>query len=239
MFTNKLKSFNFRSMKTLKRIFNVLSASFYLISGGIILIFNRNNFKPIYRGVRHFMDHESYQITLQKLKADPQTNALIEARYNQYRPLDWDALKLMPENTLGFQYAKFMNDIAITPIQDLPENGVQISPEVDYIRQRVRLIHDIHHVLCGFPATELGEMAISAFYVAQINSPLNSMLMAFGLIKCTIKMPARLPELMHAISYGWNSGLKSQNLFGIKFEEMWHLSVDEIRKQLKIEVTQI
>jgi ubiquinone biosynthesis protein COQ4 len=223
-------------MKSIKTVFRVISAGFFLISGAFVLIFNRNNYKPIYRGLRYFLDHESYQISLKILLNDPSTRELIDTRYLQNQPTDWNKLKNLPEDTLGFQFAKFMNHPDVTPLNRLPESRVEISPEIDYLRQRIRLIHDIHHVVCDYPATEIGEMAISAFYVAQINSPLNSMLLAFGLIKCTLKTPSRMPELMNAITHGWQLGLKTPNLFGIKWEDLYHLPVSEVRKKLNIQV---
>jgi ubiquinone biosynthesis protein COQ4 len=220
----------------MKTVFRAILASFFIITGAIILIFNRNNYKPIYRGLRYFLDHESYQLALKILMNDPATKSLIDSRYRQDEQTDWTRLKSLPEDTLGYQFAKFMNMPEITPINKLPENKVEISPEIDYLRQRIRLIHDIHHVVCDYPATEIGEMAISAFYVAQINSPLNSMLLAFGLIKCTIKMPSKLPELMNAITHGWQTGLKTPNLFGVKWEELYELPINDVRRQLNIQV---
>ena len=224
-------------MKLVKRLYKILSASFFIIVGGIILIFDKNNYKPIYKGFKYFMEHESYQISLKILLADPATKALVDTRYRQYDHVDWDALKTLPENTLGFQFAKFMNNPAVTPIEKLPESTVQISPEVDYIRARLRLTHDIHHVVCGFGADEMGEMGISAFYGAQINSPLNAMLLAFGLIKCTIKVPARMHELLGMITYGWQMGLTTPNIFGIKWEEMWDLPMDQVREKIGVRVS--
>ncbi len=222
-------------MLKLKKFYRFISACFFLITGGVILIFNKKNYKPIYRGFRYFLEHRSYQISLSILKSDPQTRALIDSRYQEGKGVNWDQLKALPPDTLGYQFAKFMNNPEVTPIEKLPESEQQIDPDIDYLRQRIRLVHDIHHVVCAYPADELGEMGISAFYVAQINSPLNSMLLAFGLIKCTIKMPERLPELMNIITHGWQLGLKTPNIFGIKWEEMWHLPLKEVQKNVGIE----
>jgi ubiquinone biosynthesis protein Coq4 len=220
----------------MKSAFRFLSACFFLLSGAFILIFNRKNYKPIYRGFRYFMEHKSYQIALGRLKADPGTLELLETRYRQGEQVNWDHLKRLPHETLGFQFARFMNHPEVTPLERLPEAKTEINPEIDYLRQRIRLIHDIHHVVCGYPADELGEMGISAFYVAQIQSPLNSMLLAFGLIKCTIKMPERLPELMREICRGYEMGLRSRNLFGVKWEEMWSLPLSKVREELGVVV---
>lgn len=223
-----------RIMNRFKRLFKLISALFFLASGGIILLFNRNNLKPVYRGLKYFFEHESYQITIKTLMADPRTKELIDTRYRANEKVDWNYLKSLPPKTLGHEFAKFMNNPDVTPLDKLPESNSEISPEIDYLRQRIRLIHDIHHVVCSYPADDLGEMGISAFYVAQINSPLNSVLLGIGLIKCTIKYPKRLHELMDAISEGWMLGKQSTNLFGIKWEEMWNLPLTEVRQQLGI-----
>lgn len=225
-----------KSLNQLKKWMRRGAACFYFISGAVILIFNRKNYQPIYRGFRIFLEHESYQIALDRLKADPATRELLDTRYRQGLPIDWAHLRSLPEDSLGFQFAQFMNHPEVTPWERLPEAKVEISPEIDYLRQRIRLTHDIHHVVCAYPANELGEMGISAFYVAQINSPLNSILLAFGLIKCTIKMPALLPQLMQEIVRGWNMGLQAQNLFGIKWEELWAIPITEVRKRVGIEL---
>jgi ubiquinone biosynthesis protein Coq4 len=224
-------------MSKFKSLTRFITAAFFLSIGGLTILLGRKNLKPVYRGLKYFLEHESYQITLQTLMSDPKTKELIETRYQANAEVNWNLLKSLPEKTLGHEFAKFMNNPDVTPIDKLPENGSNISPEIDYLRQRIRLIHDIHHVVCAYPADELGEMGISAFYVAQINSPLNSVLLGLGLIKCTIKYPKRLPELMDAISEGWMLGKKSPNLFGIKWEEMWSLPVSEVRQHLGLQTS--
>ncbi len=220
-----------------KKIYNLFCAAFFTVTGAIILVFDKNNYKPIYKGLKYFLEHESYKISLRMMKADPKTAELIQTRYNEGQQLDYAMLGALPEDTLGFQFAKFMNNPDVTPIPKLPESKVQISPDIDYLRHRIRVTHDIHHVICGYPADEIGEMAISAYYVAQISSPLNSMLLGLGLIKCTLKTPARMKELMNAITHGWQLGLSTPNIFGIKWEEMWEMPLTEVRKQLNFNVS--
>jgi ubiquinone biosynthesis protein COQ4 len=205
-----------------------------LLFGLVTLIFRRNNLKPVYRGLRYFLEHKSYQQTLNILKNDPATAALMAERYHEFYQVPWNELKLMPAGSLGYEFYCFMNHPEVTPLDKLPESKVEITPEIDYLRRRIRLIHDIHHVLTGHPSDELGEMGISAFYVAQIRSPLNAVLLAVGLIKCTIKCPERMHELMDIIVEGYAMGQRAQNLFGQKYEEVWTQPVVELRKQYGI-----
>lgn len=217
-----------------KKIFRFTAAIATLIFGLITLIFQRNNLKPVYRGLRYFLEHKSYQQTLQVLRNDPATSILIAERYHEFYQVPWNELALLPSGTLGRDFYEFMSHPEVTPLEKLPESAVEITPEIDYIRRRIRLIHDIHHVLTGHPSDELGEMGISAFYVAQIWSPLNAVLLAVGLIKCTIKCPERMHELMDTIVDGYAMGKRTENLFGQKYEELWNMPVSELRMRYGI-----
>jgi ubiquinone biosynthesis protein COQ4 len=208
--------------------------AFYLIWGGIILLFKKNDIGPIYKGLRFFLRHPSYQKTIRILRADPDFDQMIRTRYRAGEQTDWGYLRSLPEGTLGRSYFEFMGDQAITPIDRLPENKVQIDPDTDYMRARIRFIHDIHHVICGYPATPIGEVQISAFYVAQIESPLNMMVMAVGIIKSTLFAPEKIKDVIAAIADGWHLGQKSLPVFGVKFEEMWEEPLSAIRKRLGI-----
>jgi len=221
-------------MRNLKLFASSLVCAFYLIWGGIILLFKKNDIGPIYKGLRFFLRHPSYQKTLRILREDQDFDHMIRSRYRAGEKTDWGYLNSLPEGTLGRSFAEFMGDQNITPIDRLPENQVQIDPETDYMRSRIRFIHDIHHVVCGYPATPLGEVQISAFYVAQIESPLNMMVIAVGIIKATLFSPDKIKDVVAAITEGWQLGQKSSPLFGVKYEEMWELPLSSVRERLKI-----
>ena len=221
-------------MRYLKFLGSFLVCSFYLIWGGIILLFKKNDIGPIYKGLRFFLQHESYQKTIRILRADPDFDHMIRTRYRAGEQTDWGYLKSLPEGTLGRTFAEFMGNPDITPIDRLPENKVQIDPETDYMRARIRFIHDIHHVVCGYPATPIGEVKISAFYVAQIESPLNMMVMAAGIIKSTLFSPEKIKDVIAAIADGWQLGQKSSPLFGVKYEEMWEEPLTSVQKRLNL-----
>jgi len=218
----------------LRKLPRLILALATLLFGLVVLIFRRNNLKPVYRGLRYFLEHKSYQQTLRILRNDPATEALIRERYHEFYSVPWDELKQLAPGTLGYEFYQFMNKPEVTPLEKLPESKVEITPEIDYLRRRIRLIHDIHHVLTGHPSSELGEMGISAFYVAQIRSPLNAVLLAVGLIKCTLKCPERMDELMEVIVEGYAMGKKAKPLFGQKYEEVWSVPVTDLRQRYRI-----
>jgi ubiquinone biosynthesis protein COQ4 len=219
--------------------FEAIMAVGYLLVGFAILLFKRNNdVGPIYKGLRFFLRHPSYQETLRILRADPGFSEMIRTRYRAEEKTDWSFLQALPEGTLGREFANFMGDAAITQIDRLPDAGAQIDPEIDYMRARLRFTHDIHHVVCGFPASPLGEVQISALYVAQIKSPLNMIVIATGVIKATFWSPEKIPDVIAAVVDGWQLGKEADSLFGMKYEDYWAEPLPAVRERLKIRNTE-
>ncbi len=221
-------------MKKIRLGLELCVCAFYLIWGAIVLLFKKNDIGPIYKGLRFFLRHPGYQETLRILRTDPGFSEMIHTRYRANRETDWTYLRSLPAGTLGREFANFMGDTAITPLDRLPEANSQIDPEIDYIRKRIRFTHDIHHVVCGFPATPLGEIQISALYVAQIKSPLNMMVIATGILKATLWAPERIQDVLAAIVDGWKVGQQSRSVFGIKYEELWEEQLPAVRNRLNI-----
>ncbi len=222
-------------MALLKATIKWFPALFYLTVGGLWLLIRKGDYSPVYRGFRHMFKHKSYQISYRILMNTPGFKQQLDERYNEKSYINWEQLVALPPGTLGREYVIFMNKEGVTSLDKLPEATQKINPELDYIRARARLTHDIHHVVCGFPASEMGEMAISAFYVAQINSPLNSMVLAIGLIKATMTAPERLCELMEEIVTGYQMGKRANNLFGVKWEDYWSIPVSDLRQMVGID----
>jgi ubiquinone biosynthesis protein COQ4 len=84
----------------------------------------------------------------------------------------------------------------------------------------------------GFPAEDVGEMAISAFYLAQNRIPLSGLLIGCGFFNAVLKQPHRIDELMNAIIKGWTMGKQSKDVLGIKWEEYFSTPIDRVRREL-------
>lgn len=221
-------------MNRLKKYLKLSLALITLLKGIIAMLINKSNYTPIYKFLKYFIEHRSYKQSIEILKKDPHMLQLLEERYHENYLVPWEYLKSLEPGTLGREFFNFMAKDNITPIHQLPEATVKINPEIDYLRKRIRLIHDIHHVLTGHPATDIGEMGISAFYVAQIRSPLNMILMAISFFICVVKYPEKMEELMDSITEGYLMGKKSKNIFGVRFELFWEKNIEELRQELQI-----
>ena len=219
----------------IRNVFRVAGAVFHLVVGGITLLFVPKNYKPIYRGLKYFKTHASYQIAIRKLYEDPDFAELIRTRYNPTHAFDWPRMKTLPVGTLGRELYRFIDRPEVDDIAKFPGANDRLeTSEEDYIRMRLRRIHDVHHVICGYPATVLGELGISAYYVALVNSPLSAMLMGLGIIQTVIKNPAGLAELMNVLTEGWQNGVASKNFMGKKVEELWDRPLDELRAEWNV-----
>lgn len=196
------------------------------------MLINKEDISPIFRG-RSFTRHKSFKVSLETFREDADTAALYAERYLAPGPYDLDALERLPAGSLGHEFASHMKAYKLDIVFYPPLEKVE-DDEIAYWRKRARQTHDIHHVVLGFPAIDSGEMAISAFYLSQHNVPLSALLIGFGFLYAILRQPERIEELMSAIQLGWNIGRRAHKLLGVRWEELWELPIDEVRRRLNV-----
>ena len=79
--------------------------------------------------------------------------------------------------------------------------------------------HDLHHVLTGYPATPLGELALQAFQLAQMDFPYAAMWIAVVTGHMALVDPHLIKPAMDAISEGWSHGRSARSIQFVRFEE--------------------
>lgn len=99
----------------------------------------------------------------------------------------------------------------------------RMPPELEYKVLRGFQTHDLHHVLTGYPATPLGELAVQAFGLAQLDFPYAAMWIAVVTAHMALVDPYLIKPAMDAITDGWSYGRSARNIQFVKFE----LSLDE------------
>lgn len=108
-----------------------------------------------------------------RLRADPQGQVLLRDK-PAILPLlsDRNALRALPEGSLGRAYLKFVEsqylsaDGLVAASEEAPR-GRDKTPDERWLADRLRDIHDLQHVLCGYGRDELGELCLLAFMCAQ------------------------------------------------------------------------
>ena len=157
-------------------------------------------------------------------------------RYNEPRTpehYDIETLSRLPENTLGFQYTKFLKDhnysVEWYPILK------EISP-LHFGRNRQYQTHDIIHTITGFSGKPLNEIGLQGFYTAQAvpNPTPMTVFTAAALNKLQISDPEANIELMDHIMSGYMMGKKAKRVIFRRWEDDWSTDISKLRDELGI-----
>ena len=141
--------------------------------------------------------------------------------------VDFDALRRLPDGTLGREYTRFLDDNGITPdaFEELPEIG---DERAAWIMLRMRQTHDLWHVLTGYAPDVRGELLLQAFTYAQIRAPSALVLVAFGSVRWMKLERKHFAELREA----YRCGKAASYLPTFRWEEHWSTPVSELRALL-------
>lgn len=172
----------------------------------------------------------SYKLILERLSSYSQGKIALQ-EHSLLGKIDLHQLHLLPENTLGYQYADHMlkNGFAPPPMSEV----VDIK---SFVSTHLGETHDIWHVVTGCDTTKAGEIQLEAFYVAQIYpSPLFLALLAKNLLKTAIEDIELCEQHMNALAQGWMLGKQAKPLFGMKWNTLWETPIEQLRTQLNLE----
>ncbi len=165
---------------------------------------------------------------------DPRVAALCRDRYLGcvYDP---DALLQYPAGSLGHEFGKAMKAHDFNPEFYRDYYGSEpytFENDEQYLRFRIRQIHDLVHVLTGFGMTDIpGELGMQAFNAAQTRRPFSLALVGFGLLRIVLK-PDELPATLRQIARGLAIGYSADQLLAHRFEEQWDKPLSVWRREL-------
>ena len=128
--------------------------------------------------------------------------------------IDLEALRQLPEGTLGREVAHFLDQNGFTPF----DSG-------DLIQRT----HDIWHVLTGLSVSEHDEFILQAFTRAQIFRPSSAILVLWGVLSGQLKLADVID--------GLNRGRLAQRLvdwIARDIESDWGTPLAEVRQKLGI-----
>jgi ubiquinone biosynthesis protein COQ4 len=145
------------------------------------------------------------------------------------RHVDYDALRALPDGTLGREYVRFLDDNHLDPDLFQAPPGLPQIPA--YLAQRMRQTHDIWHVLTGYTPDVPGEVALQAFSYAQTRTLLSLLIAFFGSLHNSMRHPGIIGKSVD----GYRRGKKAVFLASVWLEEMWALPLDEVRARLAID----
>lgn len=168
------------------------------------------------------------------LKQDPRTAPAMAAR-KAFGPIELSRLEKLPEGTLGRVFADHCRARGIDP------NLVHVPPtdEIGWTLNHMYQTHDIWHVVTGWGNDLAGEVGLGGVYAAQFGNPAFFGYMLALIFLNVIMRKADLGEVFEAFSAGYQTGKRTQPLFGADWDELFTLPLDEVRDRFEIDRSRI
>lgn len=146
---------------------------------------------------------------------------------------DREALRALPEGTLGRAYLAFVESEGISAegIRDASVHGevAHRRPEAfDYLHQRMRDTHDLWHAATGYKGDVLGELALLAFSLGQHWNTAIAMIVVAAMLK------GYATAGTSAIVEGFRRGRAAAWLPAQDWESLLATPVDELRARLDL-----
>ena len=207
--------------------------------------------RPLEYGV-YFLFHDwwanapqrAIEAYLTELERIPGARDFLDQRYIA-EPVSLHDLATCAPGTLGRGYHDFVvenqleKNLATNYRQfnaELHDSGKldRLPEDMSYMMVRGFQIHDIQHVLTGYDASPYGELALAAFYLAQLRFPYHAMRMAVTFGHAAFVNPGITVDAMDAICDGWARGRASRNLNFAHWEDELDTSLTALRTRFEI-----
>jgi len=149
---------------------------------------------------------------------------------------DRDALRRLPEGTLGKTYIDFMEREGITAeglVEASEETYTEFTDkDLERYVMRTREMHDLWHVVTGYGRDGLGEVCVVAFSYGQTKSLGFAAIALMGAYHFRQLFPGS--SIFRAAWTAYRAGCKAKWFPGLDWEYLLTQSLDEVRRDLRI-----
>ncbi|XP_041973767.1 ubiquinone biosynthesis protein COQ4 homolog, mitochondrial [Aricia agestis] len=140
-------------------------------------------------------------------------------------------LSQLPENTLGRVYVDFMKENNITADSRLPVRFIE-DPDLAYVMQRYREVHDLVHATLYMKTTMLGEVTVKWVEGIQTTLPMCIGGGIWGAAR--LKPKHRQLYVNYYLPWAVTTGMNAKFLQGVYFEKRWEQDIDDFHKEMNI-----
>lgn len=147
------------------------------------------------------------------------------------KSLDIPRLRSLPPNTVGYNYAAWLDAEGVTPDTRAQVRYID-DEECAYVMQRYRECHDFYHALVGLPVFREGEVALKAFEFANTGLPMTGLAVFSAL---TLKKGQWRRFLDIYGPWAARNGARADDVINIYWEEELETDINELRARFGIE----
>lgn len=187
---------------------------------------------------------EAIDAYMEEFHAIPGATEFLRERYIA-ETMTVEGLKDYGPGTLGAAYRDFvvennlLENFAVDSramLNDLKASGKlsRMPDEMAYMSIRGTQLHDFMHVLTGYGATILGELALASYYLSQMRSPYHAIRLAVTMSHTALVNPKGVTPSMDAFVDGWYYGRNSSNINFEKWEERLHEPLSALQSEMNL-----
>jgi ubiquinone biosynthesis protein COQ4 len=142
--------------------------------------------------------------------------------------VDRDALRALPEGTLGRAYVRFLDTNGLDA--DFFQAPPDVPDEVAFLAKRLRQSHDVWHAVTGYTPSVRDEIALQAFTYGQLRAPHALLVVLGGLVAFGWRDPMLLAHAWR----GYRNGTRAAFLGALRWESRWERPLAELRAELRV-----
>lgn len=173
-----------------------------------------------------------------RLEATPEGRELLRNKPDILPVLsDREALRAMPEGSVGRAYLRFVEaqslsaDGLVAASEEAPRREGN-SPDERWLGCRLRDIHDLQHVVCGYGRDTLGELCLLSFMVTQ--TPNRGIAFIIFMARRKTRKVTTLFSIDDCIDEGRRIGEAAAWFATVKWEERLAEPLEQLRRELGV-----
>ncbi len=206
----------------------------YLVARAVMRVLGDSNQTSEIHRVEEITGRPSYRRLLDEMRRDAEGQRLLAERPELSSDfIDYDALRRMPETTLGGKYVRHLDGNKITADYQAAQTRHVDDPDMAYLMRRFRQTHDVWHALLDLGITGHEEVVIHAFSWGQMRLPVSAMVVAFGSMK-HIVLERRWGALRHSLLEAYEVGRDAKPLIKVCWEDLWAEPLDTVRARYNV-----
>lgn len=149
-----------------------------------------------------------------RLEGCPSGRQILATR-PRLRALPLAPLRALPPTSFGRVYVDYLDRYGFDPDERHDVKGVE-DPDLAYVLQRYREVHDFWHVLSGLPPSLLGETAVKWLEMVQTGLPMTALAALVG----PLRLPPSDRRLLRRVYIPWavTTGRVAVDLLSVDYE---------------------